>query len=819
MFKLIYRNIFSKPINAIIILLSVALSVSLMYCVLSFGKTIDNFLYERYSVKGGNSDIIIESSSIKGSNLVSLDGLEDIEDIEWAIGSLSFYSTYKSSNYDMVELRGFKKSELNYLHQINFLSKSFLTLNDISEDQIIISEAFASEHNLKIDDIVAFSVFGNFYDFYIGGIAENNGYFKENSNTVLAIDSYLSSKIGWPFGYIYNQIYIKASTANIDVLYKAISADPAYQTASVEFAINAESIKKDASAYTALFDLTGAILIVLSMLIVSKLFGLQYKQKSQIVGQLKVIGTSNSKLIFIMLVECFILGLIGSIIGGTLAGYIFNALVKSTLQNTTVYFSVINILIAVGSVLAFTCLAGLSPVIDASRHSIRTNLATSKNNVFKLYPKTMLVLCVVFALLITLQLTISKTRGIFGAINIFLLLVICTIAIPFLMRFVSKILSNSKKTSIKLSSITLKNESSLMLSAQVLIIGVIVCMVLSNGLTIATQFWNKFNIYAKDKVVVANVGSFSEERLQEFKSLNGVNSVYPIMQDSAILKHQNYESNTYLCAVDGNDIENIYSLDFLTDINAIKSAFSNTEKNYIVLTGLYKYIKGYNIGDKITINYKGIDVEYEIAGFCHTLYKYGDMAFVNRTTFISNFNTINYNTLFIETNDTIKVVDSLHDNFKNEGISIVLMSALIKLNTKTALNIVNFYTRLLIFITLMVLFAIICNISAAKFSRQKEFSQYMLLGMTNKKLLQQNIIESLATGIPALIFGLAGGALMMKLILDSAILINYYHPYNFNIINAIRISLLFLIVYTLNPIILWLFKKYQVNISIYKNLK
>lgn len=817
MFKLIYRNIFAKPVNTIVILLSIALSVSLMYCVLCFRGTVNEFLTERYSVKGGDSDIIIESSSVKGSNLVSLDGLDNIESIDWAIGSLSFYSTYKSTNYDMIELRGFKKDQMEYLHPVTLISQAFPSLLEISEDQIIISQSFAKTHNLQVNDIMQLSVFGNFYDFYIGGIAEDNGYFKENSNTVLAVDSYLSAKMGWPFGYIYNQIYVKSS-GDINTLYKIISAISAYQTATVDYAVDKESIKQYSSAYTAMFDLTGIILIVLAMLIVYKLFGLQYKQKSRIIGQLKVIGTTSEKLILIMLSEYLILGLIGSLIGGIFASLIFNSLVKSTLNITAGGFSVVNLLISIICVLLFTVLSGLSPVINASRHSIRNNFSVSKSSVFKTYPKTMLILCVTFLIFMVLELTVPAVRGIFGTINIFLLLIICVTAIPFMMRLISKILSHSKFTSAKLSAVTLRSESSLMLSAQVLIVGVIVCMVLSNGLAIATQFWQKFDVYAENKVIVANVGNFSEERLTEFETLENAEAVYPLMQDRAVIKRNNIESNTYVCATDGNDIKNIYCLNFITNMDLIQASLNNSDKNFVVLTGVYKYIKGYKIGDKITISYKGLNAEYEIAGFCHTLYKYGDMAFVNRTAFTRNFNTVNYNTVFIETNDTNKMVDTTLNSFKNEGISVIPMSALVNLNTKFAIGISDFYKKLLFFITAMVLFAIICNISSAKFSRQREFSQYMLLGMTNQKLLYQNIIESLATGIPALLFGLGSAALMMKLIIDGAVLINYYNPYTFNFLNAIKITALFLAVYILNPLILWFIKKYEVNISFYKNL-
>ncbi|NLT17931.1 MAG: hypothetical protein GXY10_00825, partial [Clostridiales bacterium] len=330
MFRFILKGSFSRPLGAVATILIVALAVILLYSVFNFQEAVYDYYLGEPDTEAGSSDLVISKSGV-GASLVPMGNLKSRADLDYAIGSISLYCMYDGQDgEEAIYLRTFEKAEIETLHDIKPISPLSKKPSEILMDSIIVSKAFAEYQGIEVGDKVELSLLGELAPFYVEIIAENQGYFYNNPNVVLGISGYISYLMDWNLGKLYNKIYISVNDQyDLQNVIDSISEDPNFSHAEISISFDEEETRERVSMFTTLFDFAGIAIIILSLLMIYKLYQLLFYKKISDTIRLKVIGLSTKKIALLYALESLILSTLGSLLGALVAVPSLNLIISS----------------------------------------------------------------------------------------------------------------------------------------------------------------------------------------------------------------------------------------------------------------------------------------------------------------------------------------------------------------------------------------------------------------------------------------------------------------------------------------------------------
>ncbi|NLT19313.1 MAG: FtsX-like permease family protein [Clostridiales bacterium] len=812
MFRFILKGSFSRPLGAVATVLIVALAVILLYSVFSFQEAVYDYYLGEPDTEAGSSDLVISKSGV-GASLVPMGNLKSRADLDYAIGSISMYCMYEGRDgEEAIYLRTFEKSEIETLHDIKPVYPQSKNPSEILMDQIIISKAFADYQNLEVGDTVELSVLGESAPFYVEIIAENQGYFYNNPNVILGVSGYISYLMDWNLGKIYNRIYISVNDQyDIQNVMDSISEDPNFSHAEVKQSFDEEETHERVSTLTTLFDFAGVAIIILSLLMIYKLYQLMFYKKISDTIKLKVIGLSTRKIALLYAFESLILSTFGSLLGALVAVPSLNLMISSALPDASSSVSLAYIFISFFSGIILSLGISLLPIISSTRRSIRENMNYSKSP-RKKYPILIsIILVLVYVVLIILENSIPAIKGVMGLINTIFAPAVFMSVVPIISIIFGHLLRKSRFKTVSLSSIYIGKNENLNIAIQLFTISVMFAIFISNSLNVTTGYTEYYSVYSRDKLIITNSGSLSEEELLSIDNSSGITDVIPTLEIQGQAIFSNDTKSVFAVGIDGEDLSSFFNVTSSMNMAELEAKLSESDK-YIVVSDSFRYTKNLSLGDTFVLEYKNVRKEYEIVGFVSTNYNIGKVVFINRGVLSNDFSLDNQNLIYLTSSSLSESASFISALFPDHNIQVIKLSSFVQPTIKSNEALNTFLRYFSIFIIFMVFAGVIINIIMSRVQRKTDETRLMLLGVSKKLSLLYSFLEGVLLGLPSTILAFLGGISMLSSSISATIFFGFYQPFVFQIPESILISCVFFLLLSIISPVFFLFNRPK-NIS------
>ena len=306
--KYISKNMFEKKGRFFLLIFSVAISAALLVASLGMVEIISGKLFEPYE-SGILSDVSIISKTddpfmqkkdidTKGLNNVIYElqttGVNNKDD------KIKYVSIHGRTDYAGTILEG----KTDYLNKKDTDSKPYCVL----------SKRIADEMNLKTDDTLKLYLSGEEVGFKVKAICANENMFYSdvaNQFSLIVPYEYMNEKLNADDGY--NVIYADVSGETADVFVKSFN-DAHKDIKAIDMKSN---IEYDNSISTGLYFML-AIVVIVSSIIIYGVFKLILAERLTVIGTFMSQGATKNKIERIILMEGFLYGLFGGVVGCTL---------------------------------------------------------------------------------------------------------------------------------------------------------------------------------------------------------------------------------------------------------------------------------------------------------------------------------------------------------------------------------------------------------------------------------------------------------------------------------------------------------------------
>ena len=317
--KYVSKNMFEKKGRFCLLIFSIAISAALLVASLGMVDVIIDSLYETYE-SGINSDVSIVSKTddpYMDKDDVDTAGLENVTYELDTVGvinkndKIKYVSIHGLSSYDGTILEG----KTDFLDEKKNEKDNEKDKEKEDNPSCVLSKRISEEMNLKTGDTLKLFLSGEEVGFKVTAISANEDVFYSdvaNQFNILVPYEYLDEKLGADDGY--SVIY--ANVADDDAEdYVGSFVESFNETNKDIKAIDLKSnIEYDSTISTALYFML-AIVVIVSSIIIYGVFKLILAERLTVIGTFMSQGATKNKIESIILMEGFLYGLIGGMVG------------------------------------------------------------------------------------------------------------------------------------------------------------------------------------------------------------------------------------------------------------------------------------------------------------------------------------------------------------------------------------------------------------------------------------------------------------------------------------------------------------------------
>lgn len=595
MLKLAFKNLNAKPLRTIATILAVAVAVAMIFCMISFKGAVFDYIYETETSAAGNSDIVISTNSNSDRITTVAEPLKNIEEVKDIVPSLNLYALYKD---EYVSVRAFVSSQLQTLQKIDVAYGDLSGMeNGANEDNIVLSKAAAEHFGLRVGDNVRLKLGTNEVSFYVGAIAEQSGYFLDDSPYRFVCVTSNASKLVLPVSAneFCNEIYLSLKDGvDVNTVIEKIKGIERYSTMLVKASRDGAYVEEKTSSLTAPVVLAGGAVLLLGVAVIVILFLMSESEKKTLISKLTVIGATKRQIFGLFAIESFIISVLGALIGSALAVGVFVGLLKVTLSSSVTFDVNAPYLFLSGAIGFVSAMASsLVPVARAFKGTVRENqLDLKKNAVW-----TKWIAPVFFALtIVCLIIEFCVPAATAYAAVFSMIFALCTVAtgcVP-LVKFAGKGLAKTSSPSMKIAGLDVQREKRFTRSVSMLTVGVTVSVMLFMAWSLTTSIFSSYVKEFENMAFVSNVRY--DVNAEDFKTSQGVKDATKMVWGQCTVK---VAGNGKTMNVLGSaDIINMVDFEFITPKETVYERISS-DKDYVFVDYALKTLYGIDEGDSI----------------------------------------------------------------------------------------------------------------------------------------------------------------------------------------------------------------------------
>lgn len=422
--KFTLRNIKEHKFRTFLIILSISLSVMLFFASFSISDALTSMFMENIKSFIGTSEVVVSAGPTSDTGLVTIKDLGEHSDLfEYQVGSVEYSAKYQKADRSKVNvsLKGFTLEDLQKINPINFVDAGNIDTNFTGKTAIV-SEAFATENNLNVGDSMRM-VFSEDDTklFKVGAIGENKGYFKksfmsdgDNINMIIPL------RTAQNFAYTksaYHVIYVKTvNDENIDENIETLKT--IYKSESVYKTITKSELDAQIKPIRIPFLFMLLLVVIISVFIIYTSFKVIMLERLPVLGTFRSIGATKRMTNSIMVIECFLYGILGSAVGvflGTFALKGVMTVMMSTMNgDASLQYPKVNLLYAFIFGVTLSTISAMIPIMKTTKIPIKEVLLNIIEGTKKKRPYVRYIVGILF-ILAAIILPIVVTTGMMAA--------------------------------------------------------------------------------------------------------------------------------------------------------------------------------------------------------------------------------------------------------------------------------------------------------------------------------------------------------------------------------------------------------------------
>ncbi|HRU84235.1 MAG: FtsX-like permease family protein [Christensenellales bacterium] len=815
MLKLVFKNLFGKPLRLIATVLAAVLSVAVIFSVLSFDEAVYDYLQNTLTAESGEADIKI-SYGVGGARIFNAEAAKELLPTEYAVGALSVYG---SCGGEYIKLRGINKTEVEKLRKISIAEGKAVA--ELRSDDAIVSEGFAAANELALGSRMEIEVLGKTRQAYVAIIAKSEGFFDE----ALGVESVISSEefvSGFfseaaQFGNIYNELYIKLkpSSVPLQVAVDILKASDAYSGMLVEPAVNYEKLKQDSRLFSAAMVVVGAAAIVLALSVILFLAAVKQKERSSQIAKLKAMGARNNQLFMLYALESLIIGAVASALGLLFAklslGLIFKSSFGAAAMNppeaanyAAAFF------LGLGSFILFELL----PFIFSFKKSVRATVLESKDISAKSGIVPLIALSVLLAATLAVEFTVDAATAVLGFVNVALIFIWLVFAISALIRLVGKITQKSSSATAKIAAGSLARDRNSAIKAQVLAGGLLVCILLMLASDVMNMF---FSGYLKDMagaVIIKNADDELIAGLDSLEDMDGVDSTAPLFWQIGELGFDDSIKSVQILGLNEGS-GNYLDFEYITERAVVEAILSDKTQSSVILDISYQKAYGVKAGDKVTVYYGGKEMEAAVGGFVRSQFYVGNYVLASGELLADKLGVPAADTVIVHTSDADFHL-KLRERFSGKNYFIIPVAEIEASGTRALQSIFDFVGTVTYFVAAISILGIALNIFLSRMEQARIRTQLLSLGCTKARLFSAEMLEYFLIALAAFVLSFGAAILSMRCLFDAVLVFGLYYEFAANVPLALVVGGIIASAAALLPAILMFPKSYSIKIGVLK---
>lgn len=755
--KYICKSVLEKKGRLLLLIGSIAISISFLIGTLSASDTLSSMLSDQMRGVYGDYNVQINTSSESEKFLFSDDCLKD-ETTNGTFKSISISSKYQDFDINFV---GTTLNDFEKLDKITILEKDDLVL--MEEDGVVISQKTSNNFGFKLNDKIEFNILNEKKQFKIVGIASDTGFFGYDTDetfTVFGSEDILRDILGVT-EKLYSNIYIEKETDDINAWIKAFNDANKSEDIVASLTIDENSINGQMNWLKITLYFMLAIILIMTVFIISSTFKLIITERLPIIGTFMSQGATFARIIFLLLLESCCYGVLGGVIG-CLGGIVTTRIITDyanplreygidAVQSINLKYFVVSFFFAILMSLISAYLS-VGEVKKLQVKEVILNIVGDKENKGK--KRVVLgLICLLITLII--YLVDSKINYSGAMVSLFLFIVGVILLIPFIVEKILGLMDKINNRSSVLTMLAFNNvkSSSLLKSTTTLIsvciIAIIMMLSLSKSIlttinTAYSQMYYDVNVQMKSKNYQEVEDVINELKNDgDISSIIGISSIHSTLNDKAtnIVDIYCVDPDTYL------NFEDYMRYD---DKKKQFDELQN-EKNGIIISKLVSKNYDINVGDEILLKAENKEVKMKVMSILDArMFANGNYNIITKETAKELFG-VKYSTdYYLRNGDkSTKLIDKLKEKLDSLGCSVMTKDELIKMQEdeiSQLVDILNFITLLTILIGSI---SCMSNISINFMKRRKELAVMNSVGLTNGRCTVMLLIECITQAILA----------------------------------------------------------------------
>lgn len=770
--KYTIKSIGEKKFRSFLIIFAIALAGALFLASSRLSSSITDMYKNEMKAAYGDVDINIYPNENSPSSFINMSSCEKIRDqAECIIPSTTTSGEYKqagSTNTQYIRINAYNISDYLQINKLKVLEGS---IEDFKESKLILSKNGAGQLGVKVGDEIVLSIMGGRRKVTIAAIAEAQGVFKSEQNSMQGI---------MPFDTVcrYAQTNGKPTTIGIklkkDVDKTAIieTLKKLYTKYDVIDMSDSAELEEALSSITVPFMLMTLIVIFMSIFIIYSSFKVIMLEKLPAVGTFRSIGASKKIMNAVLLLEALLYGFLGGIIAcilGVGCLYVLSSLMIGMFGaqgvNISLNIPLESYIITFTSCLVIAVLSTLAPIMGVSKISLKDIILNNRPHKHRKYLKGAVIGIILigagFALAILVQkdlAMISSVAGMFVVIiGIIKILPLFVLIFSEGLEFVFKgIFGNIGSLAAK----NIKKNKSVLNSITLITIGMSILLAIN---TMTQDVQSQVLDFYKDTFkcdIMGSIGNMDDQRIRWIGRNENIEKVIKSMQGS--YKIPEFKDHTiYPEAIETTKLSPNIVFKFEGDETQLLTQLQ--EGRNIIVTKILKKENDLNIGDELTFKFGKTMRRYKIIGFMDTMWQNGDFALMPMKYYKQDtqqkYYDLFYATVKKDANPE-EVAQELTDGVTNTWSQIMTVDYITQMNTEQNASMMGMINIFAILAMVIGIVGVINNLMISFIERKQNIAMLRSIGMSKKQVYKMIFVEGIGSGLIGAVGGIGGGVLM-----------------------------------------------------------
>lgn len=817
--KYVLKNMKEKKFRLFLILLSIILSSALFFASTSISENVAQIYAKQMRTYTGDSDITIHSANDARSQYFNMNDIENITHFaDYTIGCIGANGVYIGTDDQEQRISVFG-TQLEDLAKYNpiYLSQT-LEGQEFTGKAIIINKTFATKNNLEVGDYVEFQLNNGYsYRWLVWGIGDPQGLLKDNGfqTTIVAPKDTISRLFEVP-GKV-DRAYIslnKEQTKQTNIQQTIDALRSQLVGFEVEESLSEDELREAISQIAAIFQIMLVLVIFISVYIIYSSFKVMMAERLPVIGTFRSIGATKRSTNFIMIIESFIYGVIGGIIGSGLGIIVLKIMTDQLAYDpysgikteVKLHFSIFNVITTLGMAIILAIISSVIPIIQASKMSIKDIVLDKaskivENNKFRsVIGLSIMVVSIMIPItqIFAKNMIVNLVCMVASIVGLVLVLPLVTEVFVLIFEKVFVIFGNNGALAVK----NLKGNKSIQGNIILLTIG-IASLIMINiiSFSVSTEVVNVYN--EGDFEVWSWIGQMNRQELSKVISVEGVVDAYGVYSTYDVPFVGKEGSLSTLYGVDARKFFDYWSYSIAGDRQSIIDQLDK-DRNIILNKSIAEKFQ-YRIGDKVVLELNGREKSYQLIGMTNTLMNNGQIGFISDKYLKNDVGSEYYDDIYIRTDgDPESVNQRVKDKFLRRGVWSETKAKLQESNQKSNNQIFTLLKGFSILTMVIGIFGVFNNYLVSMLHRKRSFAMYRSVGMSRQMMRRMLYLESFACGIIGGLAGIAGGLLFVHMVSYMLIAMDLpvaMHINNIVLIQSLIGGVLVSIIASISPVI------------------